>query len=85
MSEQLDAIKAKLADQNAKLDSVATNVTGISADVTALKEKIGTLSGGATAEEIAELSALVDGVGEKVDAITTSTADLDAQTDPTNV
>lgn len=85
MSEALDALKAKFTEQSGKLDTISTSVSGIAEDVAALKAKIGTLSGGATAEEIAELSTLVDGVGAKVDAIGTATADLDAQTDPTNV
>ena len=77
-------LKDKVAAQGAALDTISTSVTGIQADVTALKAKIDSLSGGATAAEIAELSALVDGVSGKIDVIGTTTADLDAQTDANN-
>ena len=85
MSQELNAIKLKLGAQSAALDAVAASVTGIAADVTALKDKLATFTNGATAAEIAELSALVDGVGTKVDAIGTATAELDAETDPAAV
>ncbi len=85
MSAEFDALKEKVVAQDAKLDTISTNVTGIGADVTALKDKLATLVGGATAAEIAELTTLVDGVGTKIENISTTTADLDAQTDATNV
>lgn len=85
MSEQVEVIKQKLAEQASKLDAVATSVAGIGQDVQALKDKIATLSNGATPEEVAELAALVDGIGTKTDAVKTAAADLDAATDPGNV
>lgn len=84
MTEQLDALKQKLEAQSAALDTVSTNVTGIGADVKFLKDKIGGLSGGATEAEIAEISNTVDSIGEKINAIGTATANLDAETDSSN-
>lgn len=81
MSAAIDALKEKIQAQSDALDAVSTNVEGITADVTFLKDKLSQLPDGATAEEIAEISSLVDGLGTKVTAIGTATADLDAATD----
>lgn len=85
MSQVIDDLKAKVSAQSTALDNIGTSVTGIQADVAALKQKIADLSNGATPEEIAELSTLVDGVGSKIDAIGTTTASLDAETDPASL
>lgn len=86
MSEIVNQLKAKLESQGTALDSIGTNVTGIQADVTALKARIADLlANGATAAEVAELDALVNGISSKVDVIGTTTASLDAETDPGNV
>lgn len=77
-------LKDKVTAQGAALDNISTSVIGIQADVAARKEKIGGFNGGASEAEVAELSALVDGVGSKIDAIGATTAALDAETDPTN-
>lgn len=82
MSDIINSLKAKVAAQSAALDTVSTNVTGIAGDVIFLKQKLADLAGGATAAEIAELEASVDGVSTKLDAIGTATASLDAETDP---
>lgn len=85
---QLSDLKEKLAAQGTALDGISTNVTGIGADVAALKAKITELLGNADAAVAAalnELSPLVDNVSTKVDAIGAITASLDAETDPGNV
>lgn len=78
----VDDLKAKIASQDAALDTVSTNVTGIAGDVAFLKQKLADLEGGATAAEIAELTGSVDSISTKIDAIGTATASLDAETDP---
>jgi methyl-accepting chemotaxis protein len=81
---QVSDLKDKINAQSTALDAISGSVTGIQADVAALKQKISDLSNGATAAEIAELSALVDGVSSKIDTIATTTASLDAETDSQN-
>lgn len=74
-------LKDKVAAQSTALETVSTNVDGIKKDVTFLKDKLAGLEGGATAEEIAEVSTLVDDVSTKIDAIGAATATLDSETD----
>lgn len=83
MSQAVDDLKAKIQAQSDALDGVSTSVSGVSADVAFLKDKLSQLPDGASAAEIAELSSLVDGLGEKVTAIGTAASDLDASTDST--
>lgn len=88
MSQVIDELKAKVAAQDAALDTISTNVTGVQGDITALKQKIADLiagGGGATPAELAELGTAIDGVGAKIATLSTTTADLDAQTDSATV
>jgi len=55
MNQDIETIKATLA-------GIGTDVDEIDSDVTALLEKLGSLSGGATAEEVAEVKALAEGI-----------------------
>lgn len=80
MSELTD-LKAKVVAQNAALDTISGNVTGVAGDITFLKQKLADLEGGATAEEIAELKAVIDEADAKIAAIGSTTATLDAETD----
>lgn len=82
MSAEFDALKAKVTAQSTALDTIGTNITGISGDVATLKAKILALENGATPDQIAELGTIVDGMGTKIDAIGTTTAALDAETPP---
>lgn len=87
MSAETEAIKAKLLAQGTALTAITTNVSGIQGDIAALKQKIQDLidaEDGATPEELAELSLLVDDVSANIDVIGTTTASLDAETDPAN-
>lgn len=77
----VDDLKLKIATQGATLDTINTNLVGIRKDVTFLKDKLAGVEGGATAAEIAEISAGVDGVSAKIDGIATDSAALDAETD----
>lgn len=85
MSQEFDDLKAKVQAQRAVLDTVSTNVTGIGKDVDFLKKKIEDLTqagdGGATKEELQELSELVDGTSAKITAINDATKQLDDSTD----
>lgn len=83
MSQAVDDLKAKIQAQSDALDAVSTSVAGVAADVAFLKDKLSQLPDGATAEEIAEISDLLTGLGDKVTAIGTAAADLDAETDST--
>lgn len=83
MGQEFDALKAKVEAQSGVLDTVGVNIGGIAQDIAFLKQKLADLSGGATAAEIAELAAIVDGSGTKLDAINAATATLDAETDST--
>jgi hypothetical protein len=68
MSEQLDAIKAKLTLQDTAID-------GLAGDLAFIKGKLAGAEGGLTADEVAELNALIDARTAKLQA-------LDAETDP---
>lgn len=68
MSEQFDALKAKL-------ESITGTVDEVKKDVTFLKEKIAAgTEGGLTKDEVAELNTIVDGISGKLSS-------LDAETD----
>lgn len=77
----INDLKDKVAAQGTVLDSISTSVAGIQKDVKFLKEKLTGLEGGATAAEVAEVTALVDGVSSKINDIGATTAALDAETD----
>lgn len=85
MAENFDQLKAKVEAQTAQLDTINTGVTGITDDIAYLKEQLAGLENGATAEQIAELSAIVDGANSRLTTLGTQLSDLDAQTTrPTN-
>lgn len=77
----LSDIIAQLTDQSQKLDTVAQNITNIGTDVANLKQQIADLQAGAvTQEQLDSLTALANSMGSKIDTLTATTADLDAQT-----
>jgi hypothetical protein len=85
---KLSDLQAQLTAQDNALSAISTNVTGIQADVAALKQKIIDLSTNteaAVSAALDQLAPLVNGIGTKIDAIGTTTAALDAETDPGNV
>ena len=67
MSAQSDAL-------NAKVDALASALTNIRADITAIKNSLPT-SGGLTADEVTALSA-------KLDAVVTDAQELDTENPP---
>lgn len=69
MSEQFDAIKAKLDTQN-------TAIGEVKKDVDFIKGKLAASEGGLTAAEVSELNTILDGTTAKLQA-------LDAETDST--
>lgn len=84
---QLSDLKEKLAAQDTALTTIGGNVSGIQSDVAALKQKIADLNANgdaAVAAALNELTPFVDGIGSKIDTIGTTTAALDAETDPNN-
>lgn len=82
MAENFDQLKQKIEAQAAQLDTIQTGITGVAGDIAALKEQLGNLANGATAEQIAELTTLVDGTGTRLNDLGTQLTDLDAQTPP---
>lgn len=79
MSQQtLDQLLAKLNEQEAAIDSIATSVTNIDADIDVIKENLPT-SGGLTEAEVATLSAALDNVKTKTTAVKDAVAALDAE------
>ena len=58
MSAETQALKDRLA-------AIDSNLDNINADIALLNEKLNSLSGGATAAEIAELQGIVDGLADK--------------------
>lgn len=69
MSEQFNAIKAKLDLQN-------TAIGEVKKDIDFVKQKLSESEGGLTGAEVAELNTLLDGTTQKLQA-------LDAETDST--
>ena len=81
MGDVLNDLKGKIEAQNAKIEETNTAVAGVAGDVKSLKEKIDAgLEGELNAEEVAELSGLVDGVTSKLDALASATKALDEET-----
>ena len=62
MSEQVAAA-------NARLDKIEEGLTNINADIVALQALAGSLSGGATAEEMAQLNSRIDSIAERTATI----------------
>lgn len=88
LKDTVVTLEAKVDAQASTLDVVTTNLTGIGQDITFLKEKLAGLPDGATATEVAEVSALVgnvsakfDAMGEKITALSAATKELDDSTD----
>lgn len=87
LKAKVDALSTQVETVNTNIDGVVTSVTNVADDIAYLKEQLQGMENGATAEQIAQLTATVDGMSTKhqdtttkLSTLSTTLTDLDAQT-----
>lgn len=83
MSEQFDALNAKITAQGQKIELQSAVIGQVKGDLDYVKQQLSNTSGVLTPEEVAALNQRLDENSAKVDANLAALQALDAETDST--